>query len=142
MLPSSPTRFLYVSAALSLLALLAHPAHAQFTAPTPTSQGTTLVQLTGTVLSSTGQPLAGAAVGVEGKKLNSVSANSEGAFLVSLPAGAPVVLLVGFPAHEPQRVEIKDPAAEKNLIITLQSTGKQASKALRARQKKYKRTGE
>ncbi|AHJ99662.1 carboxypeptidase regulatory-like domain-containing protein [Hymenobacter swuensis] len=141
-IPACSARFLYLSAALGLTVLVAQPAQAQFQSSTSTTQSAMMVQLTGTVLSSTGQPLAGAAVGVEGKKLNSASANSEGSFLLTLPAGEPVVLLVSFPAHESQRVAIRNPATEKNLIITLQSTGKQTSKALRARQKKYKRTGE
>jgi hypothetical protein len=144
--PTRSIRFLYASAIFGLTVLLAQPARAQTTEPTApapsTTQAHTIVQLTGTVLSSTGQPLAGAAVGVEGKKLNSVSANSEGSFLLTLPAGEPVVLLVSFPAHEPQRVTVSNPLTEKNLLITLQSTGKQTSKALRARQKKYKRTGQ
>lgn len=140
--PARSARFLYFSAVFGLTILLTPPARAQVQPTSATPQVHTMVQLTGTVLSSTGQPLAGAAVGVEGKKLISASANSEGSFLLTLPAGEPVVLLVGFPAHEPQRVTIKNPLTEKNLVITLQSTGKQTSKALRARQKKYKRTGE
>ncbi|RSK50767.1 carboxypeptidase-like regulatory domain-containing protein [Hymenobacter rigui] len=125
---------------LILTLLLARPGWAQQNPTTPSAPAS--VQLTGQVVSSTGQPLAGAAVGVEGRKLISASANSEGSFLLTLPANEPVVLLVSFPAHEPQRVEIRSPLTEKNLLITLQSTGKQTSKALRARQKKYRRTGE
>lgn len=125
---------------LGLALLLTQPGRAQQAPAAATGQVS--VQLTGKVVSSTGQPLAGAAIGVEGRKLISASANSEGTFLLTLPANEPVVLLVGFPAHEPQRVEIRSPLTEKNLLITLQSTGKQTSKALRARQKKYRRTGE
>lgn len=135
-----PVHFRPLLLLLGLTLLLARPVRAQqvpAASPSPVS-----VQLAGKVVSSTGQPLAGAAIGVEGRKLISASANSEGSFLLTLPSNESVVLLVGFPAHEPQRVEIRSPLTEKNLLITLQSTGKQTSKALRARQKKYRRTGE
>ena len=112
------------------------------TLPPATSTPVGMVALTGAVFSNTGQPLAGATVEVEGKKLNTASTNSEGFFLLQVPIGTPLRLVVSFPEHETQRVEIKQPETEKNLVITLQSLGRQKSKALRARQKKYQRTGQ
>ncbi|WP_185816806.1 carboxypeptidase-like regulatory domain-containing protein [Hymenobacter metallilatus] len=106
------------------------------------STASSTVALTGAVFSNTGQPLAGATVSVAGKKLITASTNSEGFFLLQVPAGVPLRLVVVFPEHQEEQVEIRHPETEKNLVVTLQSLGRQKSKALRARQKKYQRTGQ
>jgi CarboxypepD_reg-like domain len=122
----------------SLTPFLGQEAYAQDT-PTLTASNTAKVSLTGAVFSNIGQPLAGATVEVSGHKFSTASTNSEGFFLVPVDAQGPVTLIVSFPEHQPEQIEIKEPAREKNLVITLQSQGKQKLKALRARQKQFQR---
>lgn len=98
------------------------------------------VMLAGAVFSNSGQPLAGATVEVSGHRLSTASTNSEGYFLLPVPADEPVQLRVSFPEHEPELVELKRPGQEKNLVVTLQSLGKQKSKVMRARQKQFQRS--
>ncbi|MBT9394354.1 carboxypeptidase-like regulatory domain-containing protein [Hymenobacter sp. NST-14] len=122
----------------SLTPFMGQVACAQDT-PVLTASNTGKVSLTGVVFSSTGQPLAGATVEVSGNKLSTASTNSEGFFLVPVEADEPITLVVSFPEHQPEQVEIKRPSGERNLVITLQSQGKQKLKALRARQKQFQR---
>ncbi|MCA8833265.1 peptidase associated/transthyretin-like domain-containing protein [Hymenobacter pini] len=133
-------RRLACRAGLLVSALLPFSSVAQTTAATSPS----LVEFTGAVFSDTGHQLAGATVAVEGKAMQAASANAEGFFLLRLPAGQPARLLVAFPSHESQVVELKAPEKEKNLVITLHQVAKYpaGAKALRARQKKYQRTGQ
>ncbi|WP_426489647.1 carboxypeptidase regulatory-like domain-containing protein [Hymenobacter sp. 102] len=117
------------------LLLLALTGRAQ--SPSPTAP----LEFTGAVFSTSGQPLAGATVAVEGKALQTAIANAEGFFLLRLPAGQPARLVVAFPSHETQIITLNAPEKEKNLVVTLPQLSKYSAdaKALRARQKKYRR---
>jgi CarboxypepD_reg-like domain len=136
---SSPAFLRRLSCVLSLLCPVLPAQQARAQAPHVVNQAP--VEFTGAVFSTSGQPLAGATVAVEGKALQTAIANAEGFFLLRLPAGQPARLVVAFPSHETQVITLNAPEKEKNLVVTLPQLSKYSAdaKALRARQKKYRR---